>query len=367
MTNETGPSRHNIELQSLRGIAATLVMVHHALRVFAGETWAWSASEVVLNAEAAVIIFFVLSGYVLSCSLARRGLDRQGLTIFFVRRAFRIYPALWVGLALGTAYLLLAHPLPAQHLSAWTNGHYTDHQETRTLIFESFFGLSNSLLPPAWTITAELCGSIALPAMVWAFLRYPRSAVPVIILLAITGLIAGPALRNVPYYFVHFAFGAALGCVPWLRTFRPRGGILLLTLCVMLLGRLFLPGYPWAATIMEGICGLVLIAGLVARARPWLRHRWLVKIGDWSYSIYLLHLPVAFTVARLLDHAGVVDAHRDIWALVVALATVAITVPLSGLVYHYVELPGIAAGTALIRRARIRQWPVRNFAEKQPR
>lgn len=348
MADTTNQSPHNTQLQSLRGIAALVVMIHHSLRVYGSGNWAWVTSEWILNAQAAVIIFFVLSGYVLSRSLARRGLDRRGVTIFYIRRAFRIYPALWIGIAFGAVYALVIRPLSASHLSDWVMGHYIRAQMTPATVAGSLIGTNNYLLPPAWTITAELSASLILPALVWAFLKEGKLAILFTIMLAISGLIAGPALRMVPYYSVDFALGAMAGCMPWIRSFRPHKGLMLLALAVLLFGQLLLlPGHPWIVSIIEGLCSLLLVVGLTTTDYPCLRHPWLVMIGDRSYSIYLLHLPIAFSIAQLVDHAGLVGHNSDSWALIVSLLTAIATILISGFIYRYIELTGIRAGVAI--------------------
>ena len=55
-----------IELQSLRGIAALTVAIGHALTYYYATS---SYGSMVLNGRGAVVVFFVLSGYVLTRSL----------------------------------------------------------------------------------------------------------------------------------------------------------------------------------------------------------------------------------------------------------------------------------------------------------
>lgn len=347
-----GPaSSHTVELQSLRGIAAMIVMIHHCLRTLQPDGWAWWLSEVPLNAEAAVIIFFVLSGYVLSASLMRRGLNLANLRIFYGRRIFRIFPALWVGLLLGVVYLAWVQPLAAPHLSDWVNGHYNPEGLGAIRIVGSIAGLDNYLLPPAWSITVELCASALLPPLVWLFLGRPAFGWPVIVVLAALCAIAGPALRQVPFYLVHFAFGAALACFPSGRNFKPDVRMIVPAVAVLIFAHLapITQAWWWIVVLIEGMASAVLIAGLIARPMSWLQHRGLVAIGDWSYSIYILHVPVAFAVARMIDHAGLVGEDRNLVSVGVALVTAAIVVPLAGVIYRFIELPGISLGNVVLK------------------
>lgn len=349
MSTTTQQSPHNVELQSLRGIAAIVVMIHHGLRIFKSDGWAWNLSEVPFNAEASVIIFFVLSGYVLSASLIRRGLNMEGIIIFYVRRIFRIYPALWVGVLLGTAYLLFGQN-EARHLADWALGHYKPERFGLMSVVGSIAGLDNYLLPPAWSITVELCASLMLPALVWAFLRHRALAIPIILFLVLICATSGPLFRQVPFYLINFAFGATLACLPFGQRFRPGiAGMVLAAGFLMLAHLVHLPPtWWWPMVIAQGLASTILIAGLINKQIEWLKHPSLVRIGDWSYSIYLLHIPVAFSLARLIDHHGLAEGDRNLSAVAVALLTALITIPLSALVYRHIEMPGIAVGSRLI-------------------
>ena len=69
------------ELQSLRGIAAATVMIGHCLISYGPSALLIGLSEL-LNGRAAVAVFFVLSGYVLTCSLQRGRFDREAVLGF---------------------------------------------------------------------------------------------------------------------------------------------------------------------------------------------------------------------------------------------------------------------------------------------
>ena len=101
-------SGHISELQSLRGIGALSVMIGHSLISYEVPTWFFQFSTLA-NGRAAVVLFFVLSGYVLTRSLQKDRFDRDTVLRFYIQRIFRLYPALWVASALGLAYLFVLH------------------------------------------------------------------------------------------------------------------------------------------------------------------------------------------------------------------------------------------------------------------
>jgi peptidoglycan/LPS O-acetylase OafA/YrhL len=69
-----------------------------------------------------------------------------------------------------------------------------------------------------------------------------------------------------------------------------------------------------------------------------------VALGDWSYSLYLLHFTVMCCVAKALQVLGAAALDPVSRSLLLCAITTAITIPLSALTYRLVELPGIALG-----------------------
>lgn len=167
-----------------------------------------------------VDIFFVISGFVVSASVADRGPMPFGqfLLCFYARRARRILPALVVAL-LATA-LISALFIPAAYLS--------DRNRTTGLL--AFFGLSNVILgapggdyfsPKAefnpythtWSLGVEEQFYLLFPLLFWAWLaggkrRYASSALFAAALgasLAWT-VWAGPAKHAQAFYLIFGRF-----------------------------------------------------------------------------------------------------------------------------------------------------------------
>ncbi|HEX4126757.1 MAG TPA: hypothetical protein VHX67_04175, partial [Acidimicrobiales bacterium] len=78
-----------------------------------------------------------------------------------------------------------------------------------------------------------------------------------------------------------------------------------------------------------------------------LRHRWLIRLGEWSYCFYLFHDLLLSQVTKFLQrhhdlvlqpHVAAVPRNAAIAAAAVGLSLV-VTIILSGLVYHFWERP----------------------------
>jgi peptidoglycan/LPS O-acetylase OafA/YrhL len=99
-------------LDGVRAVAVLLVLVSHS--VLFGE-FAWLHDAGLMGGYAGICLFFVLSGYLITRLLLREE-DRFGdvsLKDFYLRRAFRLFPALWLYLAVV--------------LAVWGLGHLPDH------------------------------------------------------------------------------------------------------------------------------------------------------------------------------------------------------------------------------------------------
>jgi peptidoglycan/LPS O-acetylase OafA/YrhL len=141
-------------------------------------------------------------------------------------------------------------------------------------------------------------------------------------------------------YLVDFTIGAAvIGIAPRLASvFRAWRGIpaLGLTLCYMVAFRSDLP----PTHHIPALACAVLVCTILNRP-VWdiLESRVLARIGDISYSVYVLHYPIMCTIATLMSLAIKTSSH--LMALIHILVTVLTTLRASELVYRHVALPGI--------------------------
>jgi peptidoglycan/LPS O-acetylase OafA/YrhL len=106
--------------------------------------------------------------------------------------------------------------------------------------------------------------------------------------------------------------------------------------------------------LAETILATCIIGTLIgAKQRvPILRSRFLLLIGDTSYSIYLFHYVVLCILAKMF---AVIHLDLDLVPLSLLLAsmTCLITVPLAWASYTYIEKPGIALGKRSLRQMRL--------------
>jgi len=346
------------ELQSLRGIAAATVMIGHCLISYGPSALLIGLSEL-LNGRAAVAVFFVLSGYVLTCSLQRRRFDRDAVLGFYVRRGFRLYPAIWLASAFGLAYLFALHwQIPPDRAGPLIQQSFRPDRFDTLHIVTSIAGMTTFVIPQLWTIFIEIVASIAMPGIAFVAL-YRRQWFPCVLGVALLASLTIPnTYYHVTLYLIDFVVGAGLA-IPGLamRLFQNAPARLLVSIgLVMLACTRFLPLEYWgpAANLLELAAATLIIGALIgANEKVYLfRSRVLRFLGDISYSLYLLHFVVLCTVVKLftlLQWASGTSVSIYVLAILATCLTSTITIMLAWLSYVYVEEPGIKLGKRLLR------------------
>lgn len=328
-----------ITIQYLRGLAAILVLASHALLYpLVGEHLAYGRLGWL-----GVILFFAISGFIM---VAVTGEGRFSARDFLRRRFIRIVPMYW-----GATLLAAALALVAPNIFKTTV--YDTGQLLLSLLFVPFYNPVSGGIHPlyklGWTLNYEVffyvCFALlaflgAQSRVVWLTAAFTG--------LALLGALFRPSAAIAEFYtsFMPLAFcaGAWLG----LATLQGRIAALSGPFLYAALG-LGLAGLVAGFGIDRGVVedslaffgfvifasALVLFAVRFERRLP--RVAILERIGDASYSIYLVHIYEVAILAglafRLLDPA-------DLWADYVVAGISILGGTVAGLlVYRLVEQP----------------------------
>lgn len=318
----------NYDLDGLRGLAALSVAIGHCATVAGGlgpalrmtlatapeanlQDAVFRFLHIVFHADAAVIVFFVLSGLVLTRSLRRRD---DGPVSYAIRRAFRLLPV-----AVASA-LIIGFLMPT---STWSQ------------IIGAAVLYDTSLNGVLWTLQIEVWGSLWVYAAVTARRIHPALFCA---LLAVTAAVSYFDHRPIPLFMSAFALGAVIDDLPAIAVNRVTAalGLFVLMTADFMLGA----GFPMRCWQMAGAFCVV---AYVARNSMWLTSNPFAHfLGQISYPFYLLHLAGALIIVKL----GVRSIGLDPFSLfaVYSIASIAIAIVIAWVVHLAVEMPGMALG-----------------------
>ena len=312
-------------LDSLRGLAALLVVFHHAFSHFPncfpqppGHTGNLLQIISELNV-AAVLFFFFLSGYSIALSLKGNS-PTQPTTAnqYFYRRFRRIIP-----LYLLTLLITMAGGLITQHWNQLPD--YSIKQLIGNLAFlqcsASYKG--NWFLPygengPLWSLSFEMWYYLSLPLILWLFekkLRLQSDSNAALILVLVISLLA--ALVNKLIFIPWIAFASLY--VVWFAGYRtalklknePNKHSNLFWMLGITSVVALLDYNVSSATIHKLFIGLLLgsifsVINLLHQMKPrWLHYPQKIlntifqTTGRGSYALYLLHFPVLMVLKHL--------------------------------------------------------------------
>ncbi|MFF3893817.1 acyltransferase family protein [Streptomyces sp. NPDC001812] len=391
-----GPSRLGW-LDALRGIAALVVVFDHSSYTFMAD-FRRELMPQFNTSRYGIMVFFLVSGYIIPASLERRGCVRT----FWIGRIFRVYP-LWAAvvtvlLALNLLGIAEVRDFGQQSAATVVVAHATMLQE--------LLG-TPSLLLVLWTLSYEMAFYLLVVALFTARLHQQSAAVAVVLaVLAAVSVTAGVVLPSSALSglvgtgplitFASIAMGAALCCAsagsPVLRGFGGAlGGVTALVLVsfnstvplwegLVILAVMFLGTAAYRAENGQSSrrcaagAAVVVVACAVGSAyrygdgdhftrRGWIIAfllavftfgaglasrrrripRMLTGLGTISYSVYLVH-PVLLAV---ID-STIGRRRQDSPALEVAFFIVLL--PLCLLAYRYIEAPCQTRGRRLARR-----------------
>jgi peptidoglycan/LPS O-acetylase OafA/YrhL len=361
-------------LDGLRGVAVLLVLYAHVSRYLLTDVRAVTA-EWLHAGPAGVMLFFLVSGYIIPASLERHGSLRR----FWIGRAGRLVPLYAV---VAIVVVLLGYYRPADPATAAV-AHAT--------MAPFLLGVAPAT-PVFWTLSFEMVFYLLVAAL-FALRRHRADGV-VAVLLAVGAVLTAPlapqAVRT-PYAAVVLV----VGLVALLSRRRPvvvAGALVLGGLGLTLITAGAQPSHAWdglliVAVMFTGttihradtgrtswwpvvIVAPIVAAGLlvnwsaelvsldaltpryVARAvitllvfagafavglltRRWRTPGWLARIGVISYSVYLTHYVLLLVLASWLP-----GGLRLEWQIVLVIAYAGTVLIVSWITHRHVELPG---------------------------
>jgi peptidoglycan/LPS O-acetylase OafA/YrhL len=333
-------------LTGLRAIAAGLVFFRHTQYLFNGNLLQDSTLRLFVQGGVGVSFFYILSGFVLTWSW------RGGSRAFFRRRFARIYPAYATTWIIGGGIALYVGR-PTNLGIALTNLFLVQAWIPSNDYFTGMNGVS-------WSLSCEAFFYALFPLLVVVCLRlgsWQRASALAVLLLAI---VAVPTTTSLPplkelwitYIFpptrlLEFVCGILVALIVragrWPRI--PVSAVIAFAVAAYLLageaGRWQPANFTtYDAFVAVTVLPFILLIGTYAQRdveaqRSLLRSTWAVRLGEWSYSFYLVH----FLVIELFQHWTLTWSPSPLAACAVTLLLLAVSTALAAALYHLVERP----------------------------
>ncbi|MFE9929793.1 acyltransferase family protein [Streptomyces sp. NPDC005533] len=399
-------------LDALRGIAALVVALHHfdVLRMLPFGGVVWRNFDMGLFG---VMLFFIVSGYIIPASLERRGDVRA----FWIGRIFRIYPALIAAFVLSIMLL----PAGDGSVALLRTGDDLASLIANGLMLQDLLGVINGM-NVTWTLCYEMVFYFFVTALFTRGLH--RHSAPIAVGLAAVALAVGTAVgtqlvsagigsaRQLVLIVAPIVLAGLVGVLSGRRTLTGAAALVLagVGLVLVALNSRATAFETWMifATMFAGTvvyraqhgqlarlpallsCGSVVVAGVVvgplynhgeALDRTWsagweawsiayvaawalfgigflLRERRFPKVLTWlgaiSFSVYLLHIPLLRIVEPLV---GIPPQPSSALGRILWTATfLGVVMAVSHLMYRLVEMPMQRVGRR-VQKAVDRRWP----------
>jgi exopolysaccharide production protein ExoZ len=347
-SGSSSPSRVILPIQYLRGVAALMVVWHHA----AGQVNGMSSIVPWVFGTSGVDLFFVISGFIMVVTTSGSGI---GPTEFWRRRIVRVVPLYWL-LTLAMVAVALVAPGLFRTLKV------APSTLLQSLLFiphfsNSFPGVVWPLLVPGWTLNFEM---FFYAVFGLALLLPERNRllplVAFFVLLTALGFAFGPFASAAAQTYTHpmlleFAAGASIAAW-WLsgrwRLPRATSWALIGAGAVLLVLR---DQKPFGTSMQIAGAVLVVIGALDQRLAAW-RSPVLQALGDSSYSLYLTHI---FTLGALrVLWVKLVPGAPGLTATLVFMAVSLVVCAVVGwLVFRWIETPLLRRLNRRRRRAAV--------------
>jgi peptidoglycan/LPS O-acetylase OafA/YrhL len=327
-------------LDSLRGLAALTVCWLHYYLINQqvdllganAKPWLWWTAG-----QEAVILFFILSGFVLSNMM---NFHYDSYTKYVIKRVFRLYPAYYVAMIVAISIFFIQQPYLlntcsrwfAEYLSVKINALYWINT---ILLFTKSFNLLNNVI---WSTSIELLVSFFFPLLFFTMTKALRQQYAYVYLIMIYIMIVACTLTGKTLFYNMQFF--MIGILMFIYKNRLR---CLCTNTIFACGvfcyfnKFFTFGMLqsiYAHNEVSAIGVIIIIANALHcnYFKQFLSHPILVFYGTISYSFYLLHMPICFALIYSLYIHGI-----NLF-LTKVLAFIAASI-LAYASYRYIELP----------------------------
>lgn len=357
-----------IELDSLRGLAALVVFFSHALGMINlidrpyGNLLTNSFLHFFWDGAAAVVLFFVLSGFVLALPYVGEKRRSMDFVPFYIRRVLRIYPAYYAALAFSLILKFYVFKIGSlEGLSEfatqfwwWENSMLDWKSVVKHLLMVGPQYDMGQIDPIIWSLVVEMKISLIYPFVILILTRIKNLSGAALFLLLTIELYRFTKIDLLSYLPL-FVMGGLMAVYKeriidfvsklslWKLSVFAIVGLALYTSRYSL--RISFINYTYTNYLIgAGVCMIIAISISIYKVKSILSLKPFKYLGDISYSLYLLHFPIILAVTSLIyPRTGSIKIP---W-----IVSLAITLMLPYLNYRLVEVPFMNMGKKLSKKA----------------
>ena len=359
-TPQQRPQLHLAYLDGIRGMAALFVVIHHAFMEIDATALPRMLQRPLFwlaYGQAAVDVFIVLSGYCLMLPVVRSGgVLKGGTQRFFLRRCKRILPPYYVAFAL---FLILIALVPGMNQKTGVRWDVALPAFTPGVLISHLFMVHNlkptwifAIDPPMWSIATEFQIYLMFPLILLPLWRRCGNIVPIIaglligLVLSYSQFTSSGAKFELTGLFAMGMAAASLNFIPSRKKTLAPEPLLAFSVLTFLAYGLYLRKHIHGSVpeIMIGMATAALLVGCTEwikqkkdRKNPilsLLESKVAVKLGSFSYSLYLIHFPLLSLLHLWLRPYSL--SETTVFAILAVFGT-ALSIGISYLFYLLVE------------------------------
>lgn len=322
-------------LTFLRFIVATWVVIFHDWESLRKYVRPDSKIDVFLgNGNVAVPFFFTLSGFVLAINYADKLNNWKDIKVYIAKRLFRIYPIYFVSILLTLYFEILNHQ-PSNFFKVFIN----------IILVQSW--LTNSFEPiinhPSWSLSVEFFLYLIFPLLIFFFRKNRAIKINLVILALITSiwqmLCISEFIYAIPYalsWVFTFSIGILWGLIYLKKQYNSSLLLTFVGLSLILSVSFGIVNF-WKniAIYCFGVGSLLyLMSSLQSNFTKFMSLPIFVKLGEISYSIYIIQFPLKMWFRKVLSENNIhLSSFKDFMVFYITLCL------LSLLAYEWLEKP----------------------------
>lgn len=324
-----------LHIEGIRGIACFMVVLSHLALVFypglhekelisnATEDFIFNSPiPFIYSGTAAVFIFFVLSGYVLTFGVMKRTDILSAISTMTIRRYFRLAPPVLASCILSFVVIRF-FDVDTTNLSAWISS-YGNFEPTMpgaiySALIETFFRGGSAYNPVLWTMKIELIGSLII-FFYCAVAAGNENKLPIAIMFSVFVFLL-PLSQTEKYSYICFIIGAVMNNLK--KTLSLPASIIILFVGIYF-GGVHYGSAAYASAIEYvshpifgemtnayylfcAVSGVLIVFSVVCNTKQsiFFGKALFVYSGKVSFSVYLIHMPMLYLIAPLVFNSSI--------------------------------------------------------------